>query len=102
MIDHNDVLNIYEGNQLQLLLKVRDCKAKTREALKLAKSGHKDLAGQKMEEAEELLAQATELPAELFSQEEGADISLRTSFVLDSLADCQSILELSREVVELY
>ncbi len=55
-----------------------------------------------MEEAEELPAQATEISAELFSQEEGADISLRTSFVLDSLADCQSILELSREVVELY
>ncbi len=103
MEDYSDVLGIYQGEQLQLLLKIRECKARITEALKLVKTGQKDQARETMEVAEDLMAEATEISAELFSDESGGDdVSLRKSFVLDSLSDCQTTLELSREIMELY
>ena len=103
MEDYREVLGIYEGKQLRLLLKIRECKTRITEALKLVKTGQKDKAREAMEAAEDLMAEATEISAELFSDESGDDdVSLRTSFILDSLSDCQTTLELSREIMELY
>ena len=102
MTEYEELMKVFEERELGIMLKTRECKKAVREALKLAKSGKKNEAEEKLEEAEDLLSEATEISADLFSEQDRDNISLRISFVLDSLADCQSTLELSREIMDLY